>query len=376
MLNLTLLNKALTDTNITDAEFRLLYLIANNISMSKADEKEIYNGFLMDKLNLSERQIQRLTKSLADKGYITKRAIGNKRNKHGNIYSLAFDVIASDTSSDTESVKNDTLYKNIKEKKNLLVNSCTTEENSNTNLRKCEVIDDIPFDMDEAATDTPIQEVSASERIRGKETDRRNMGYTYTEEELRAANSQAIEEWKQIEETRIGEHQTVNVWVGKILNRGYDLLRSFEKSKTKEGALAYSVEICELIGKMNKAVEANTLTDGQYKAFEKFCNSYHRAADNKEAYLARGVQMKGKQPQSEKEADETTIQLEKEQIEKAAPCPQTLSEDDVMRMAKEAKALYDNWDLQRFTEVDEQCRNTIKANGTSEQMGLYLKLTA
>lgn len=162
MINLNLLNKALTDTNITDAEFRLLYLIANNISMSKTDEKEIYNGFLMDKLNLSERQIQRLTKSLADKGYITKRAIGNKRNKHGNIYSLVIDVIASDTSSDTASDKNGTLYSITKEKKNILVNSCTTEENCNTNLRQCEVIDDIPFDMDEAKTET-ISEVRETE---------------------------------------------------------------------------------------------------------------------------------------------------------------------------------------------------------------------
>jgi len=197
MINLSVLNKALTDRNVSDAEFRLLYMIANNISMGETATKEIYNGFLMDKLNKSERQTQRLTKSLADKGYIGKQAIGNKHNKNGNIYSLVDDVITSDIKSDTDSDKNDTLYNNRKEEKNIYVNS-TTDVEYKPNLRQSEEIDDIPFDIDGAETET-ISEVKGIENdkpIYVNSTDSENM--SYTDEELRAVNQQAVEEWKMI----------------------------------------------------------------------------------------------------------------------------------------------------------------------------------
>ena len=380
MINLNLLNKALTDANIKDSEFRLLYLIANNISMSKADEKEIYNGFLMDKLNLGERQIQRLTKSLADKGYITKRAIGSKRNKNGNIYSLVVDVIASDTSSDTESVKKDTLYNDIKEKKKLLVNSCTTEGNSNTNLRKCEVIDDIPFDMDEAKTETisEVKETESDKPIYVNSTDNENM--SYTDEELRAVNQQAVEEWQMIEETRhqhiSNQHKEVNEWVGKKLSRGYDLLGTFRQTKKQDAANAYAEEINKLIGSMNKAIQAGVITPKQGEAFGKFIDATNKAYEDKQKYFNRGEQMKKSKSQTVIENDCTSILNIDEEIGKAAPRPTALTENDIKRMADEVNLLFWSLDVEESSELDKKNKINIEANGTPQQLSLYKQLTA
>ena len=386
MINLKVLNKALTDPSITDAEFRLLYLIANNISMGKTDTKEIYNGFLMDKLHLSERQIQRLTKSLDDKHYIIKRGIGKSVRRNGNLYSLPNDCetipseIDHDIHGDMADDKNDTPYMKQKENKNILVNTSVQSEEWKPNLRVCEEIDDIPFGIDEAMiTVSETEETKSVECIEEKNNNETDMSYTcYTEEDIRAYSLQVAEEWKQIEEVhrQNGEYQKIGVWVGKILSRGYDLLRGFERAKAKEGASAYASEISKLIDNMNKAVEADILTQGQYGAFKKFVNSYNRAADNKEAYFKRGKQMKSKQPQRMEKGSNTLIQPSGEDIGKAAPRPHALTDDDIQRMAKEVRELYETWDFQRMTEAEERYLKAIKEDGTEQQMRLYKKLTA
>ena len=90
MFNFNLMNQALSDVNVSDKEFRMLYLFVNNYSLNETDDIVMYNGFLMDKLNLSERQVQRLTKSLVEKGYLTKVWTGTSANKNGNIYRLNY----------------------------------------------------------------------------------------------------------------------------------------------------------------------------------------------------------------------------------------------------------------------------------------------
>ena len=375
MLNLSVLNKALTDRNVSDAEFRLLYLIANNISMGETATKEIYNGFLMDKLNKSERQTQRLTKSLADKGYIGKQAIGNKHNKNGNIYSLMDDVITSDIKSDTDSDKKDTLYNNKKEDKNICVNSTTAVE-SNPNLRQCEVIDDIPFDVDEAKTET-ISEVKGTESdkpIFVNSTDSENM--SYTDEELRAVNQQAVEEWKMMKETRhqhiSNQHKEVNEWVGKKLSRGYDLLGSFRQTKQQNAAIAYAEEINKLIGSMNWSIQIGAITQKQAEAFGKFIDATNKAYEDKQKYFNRGEQMKKPKSQTVKVSEKPNIQQRSEEIEKAAPRPTALTETDIKKMADEVIMQY--YMFEPYSEVDEQNKKAISANGTPQLMSLYKEL--
>lgn len=369
------MNKALTDRNVSDAEFRLLYMIANNISMGETATKEIYNGFLMDKLNKSERQTQRLTKSLADKGYIGKQAIGNKHNKNGNIYSLVDDVITSDIKSDTDSDKNDTLYNNRKEEKNIYVNS-TTDVEYKPNLRQSDEIDDIPFDIDEAETET-ISEVKGTESdkpIYVNSTDSENM--SYADEELRAVNQQAVEEWKMMEETRhqhIGnQYKEVNEWVGKKLSRGYDLLSTFRQTKKEDAAIAYAEEINKLIASMNKAIQAGAITSKQDEAFGNFIDATNKAYEDKQKYFNRGEQMKKSKSQTVKVSEKPNIQQQSEEIEKAAPPPTAMTETDIKRMADEVILQY--YMIGPYSEVDEQNKKVISANGTSQLMSLYKEL--
>lgn len=124
------MNKALTDVNLSDKEFRLLYLIVNNMSMNDTNEIEMYNGFIMDKLNMCERQVQRVTKSLVDKGYITKVITGTKANKNANVIRLNDDT-KGDMNSDKSCDKNVTPYKNKKEIK--------TRNNNTSTIRNHEV---------------------------------------------------------------------------------------------------------------------------------------------------------------------------------------------------------------------------------------------
>lgn len=108
MFNFRIINKALTDVNLTDKEFRMLYLIVNNMSLNHTNSLEMFNGFLMDKLNLCERQVQRLTKSLEEKGYVTRSVESTSKNRNGVVFTLCDNVV--DTTCDTECDKNVTPY--------------------------------------------------------------------------------------------------------------------------------------------------------------------------------------------------------------------------------------------------------------------------
>lgn len=141
MFNFNLMNKALTDVNLSDKEFRLLYLIVNNMSMNDTNEIEMYNGFIMDRLGISERQVQRVTKGLVEKGYITKVVTGSKTNRNGNVIRLNDAVVIpsnddSDTNGDINSDmdcdkscdKNVTPYNSIKEYKDISMDKDHDEE--------------------------------------------------------------------------------------------------------------------------------------------------------------------------------------------------------------------------------------------------------
>ena len=53
-------------------EFRLLYVIANTISLKEEGRTKIYRDMLADKLNLTTKQISRLTNSLVEKELLKK----------------------------------------------------------------------------------------------------------------------------------------------------------------------------------------------------------------------------------------------------------------------------------------------------------------
>lgn len=110
MINLSFMNKAveLTDGN----EFRLLYVIANTISLKKEGHTKIYREMLADKLNLSTKQISRLTNSLVEKGLLKKDLV-SENGKTVCYYSLNLDK--SEKKSTTKLDKNVPLNKREKE---------------------------------------------------------------------------------------------------------------------------------------------------------------------------------------------------------------------------------------------------------------------
>lgn len=129
MFNFNLMNKAATDVNVSDSQFRTLYIILNNCSMNNSNHIEMYNAFLMDKLHYSESTVKRCTKGLEDNGYISiKRAV---KKKQPNVITL--NGIEKDSKDEaTNAVKNATLYKNKNKENNIQsieIRSNETEDN-------------------------------------------------------------------------------------------------------------------------------------------------------------------------------------------------------------------------------------------------------
>ena len=96
MINLKFMNHAV---EIADGnEFRLLYVIANTLSLKKEGRTKIYRDMLADKLGLSAKQITRLTNALVDKGLLKKDLVYEK-DKSVNYYSLNLDNFETKSTS-------------------------------------------------------------------------------------------------------------------------------------------------------------------------------------------------------------------------------------------------------------------------------------
>ena len=130
MFNFELLNKALTDVNVSETEFRTLYLIVNNCGMKNTDSIEMYNAFLMEKLHYSESTVKRCTKALEQNGYISiKRAT---KKKTPNIITLM--PIKNESKEEAfHEGKNDTLYNNIDNNINNIQSNIQCNIQSNRN---------------------------------------------------------------------------------------------------------------------------------------------------------------------------------------------------------------------------------------------------
>jgi len=163
-----------------------------------------------------------------------------------------------------------------------------------------------------------------------------------------------------------------NEWVGKKLSRGYDLLGTFRQTKKQDAANAYAHEINKLIGSMNRSIQIGAITQKQAEAFSKFIDATNKAYEDKQKYFNRGEQMKRSKPQTVIENDSTSILNSDEEIEKAAPTPISITENDIKRMADEVIMCY--YMLEPYSEVDEQNKKAISANGTPQLMRLYKEL--
>lgn len=329
----------------------------NNYTSNRLQKSDCSNGSNVDEVALLRASVSEMKSEIS--------------NLNSTIEELkaAISSITSkqNCSTDTETELEQELYVN---------SNTTTAVEGNPNLRQCEVIDDIPFDMDKAKTET-ISEVKGTESdkpIYVNSTDSENM--SYTDEELIAVNQQAVEEWQMIEETRhqsIGnKYKEVNEWVGKKLSRGYDLLGTFRQTKKQDAANAYAEEINKLIGSMNRSIQIGSITQKQAEAFGKFIDATNKAYEDKQKYFSRGEQMKKPKSQTVKVSEKPNIQQQSEEIGKAAPHPTAITETDIRRMADEVILQY--YMIGPYSEVDEQNKKAISANGTPQLMSLYKEL--
>ena len=143
MFNFNLQNRAFEELNAE--QFRMIYFLNNTLSMVNEkhntpnnDKVEMFNGYMMDKLGLSERQVQRLIKSIENSGFISvERAT---RKKSPNII-----TINSDMNCDMNCDKNVTLNK--KDIRNNKDNNIKLEYNNNKNKNNFST--STSLDMDE-----------------------------------------------------------------------------------------------------------------------------------------------------------------------------------------------------------------------------------
>ena len=137
MFNFNLQNKAFEELNAE--QFKLVYFLNNTLSMVNKTNNtqnnntiEMYNGYMMDKLGLSERQVQRLIKRLEQLEYITvKRAT---RKNQPNIITLIFEENnATDCTLSQNNDINDAINCDINCDKNVTLNKNEIKYKNNNN---------------------------------------------------------------------------------------------------------------------------------------------------------------------------------------------------------------------------------------------------
>lgn len=134
MFNFNLQNKAFEELNAE--QFRVVYFLNNTLSMVNKTNNtqnnntiEMYNGYMMDKLGLSERQVQRLIKRLEQLEYITvKRAT---RKNQPNIITLIFE---ENNATDCTLSQNNDINDAINSDKNVTLNKNEIKYKNNNNI--------------------------------------------------------------------------------------------------------------------------------------------------------------------------------------------------------------------------------------------------
>ena len=114
MFNFNLMNKALTDTNVSDSEFRTLYLIVNNCSLNETVSIEMYNAFLMEKLHFQRKHDKALYKGIGREGvYKCKKSNQKETTECHQLTTIKNECTDETTNAVRNEVTNDTLYNNI-----------------------------------------------------------------------------------------------------------------------------------------------------------------------------------------------------------------------------------------------------------------------
>lgn len=100
MFNFKVYDRAVCDPELEKNELRVLYLILNNMSLNKVDRIEIFNGFVMDTLGISESTVRRSMKSLEEKGYIGRVITGTSKNRKGNVIYIPYESVTCEVTHD------------------------------------------------------------------------------------------------------------------------------------------------------------------------------------------------------------------------------------------------------------------------------------
>ena len=153
MFNFKLQNKAFDELNAE--QFRLFYFLNSTLSMVNKTKNtplnetiKMFNGYMMDKLGLSERQVQRLVKSLEDRGYISVERTTDKRQPNViKIIGANNDDENGDNNSDTDDDNNDDTDCDKNGDKNVTPNKEQIKDNNQV------------LNSDESSIDKVIEEV-------------------------------------------------------------------------------------------------------------------------------------------------------------------------------------------------------------------------
>ena len=315
MINHDILNEALT--RVPDKDFKVLYYILNNISFNNG-KGEIHNGRLMETFNLGERQIQKITKRLVDCGYINKEILGISRNHKANIYSEG-EVQGVSSNANPEFTPKKDLEKNINN--NYILSTRTQDQETKIEKNELNNINYSEMDLGpENASDESIIYNSDDMKVE------------YTDEELQACYANAIDEFHVMEETRVNwepRQSQTNEWFGRKLNRGYDLLKSLQRSRNVEATIEYRRAIeNEVISVWQKSIDAGALTDRQINAIKNFNDRFDKTLENKVKYF-NGEYKRNKAHQTQEKTPDEELYLSEE---KNAPEPQEQANNEYLSM--------------------------------------------
>lgn len=182
MINLKFMTDAVERTN--GNEFRLLYVIANTISLKEEGRTKIYRDMLADKLNLTTKQISRLTNSLVEKELLKKDLVteGGKTVCYYSLNTVDKNVPRVEQErgtkmssgdknvprKDSKVDKNVPLNKNYKEliskriytKKNILGKVDTLKEEKESLFDWSDELDNIIFQVENATSTSHIQAIA------------------------------------------------------------------------------------------------------------------------------------------------------------------------------------------------------------------------
>ena len=290
MFNFNLQQKAFEE--LSAEQFRVVYFLNNSLSMVNESNKtpdnnkiEMFNGYMMDKLGLSERQVQRLIKRLEQLDYITvERAT---RKNQPNIITIKCDI-----NNDINCDKNVTLNKNTKENKIYNItkdfstygNSTCTEKditkwtkvfNENNNLKENEMSDNGTSVMNAKRNEMErnednFKEVIISKAMGNINLDKSSMFDAKSQMEYDAALEDLKVQLKKIQDNTSTEaYNNFRTQLGKWFNASKPYMK-FAQSKKKKVNASHTAPTDEEMGRLEWFVEGVKVSKSVEEADKNF----------------------------------------------------------------------------------------------------------